>query len=82
MWLKRILKIFSSNDPASKKRGRVKFFNRRRGYGFIESENLERDVFVHVTNIDEQINKGDRVAFEIKKSDKGLEARNVQVLSA
>jgi len=82
MWLKRILKIFSSNDSSQKRKGRVKFFNRKRGYGFIEAESLERDVFVHVTSVDEQINKGDQVAFEVKKSDKGLEATNVQILTA
>jgi CspA family cold shock protein len=81
MWLKRIFETFTSSSSSPQKKGRVKFFNRKRGYGFIEAESLEKDVFVHVTNIDNELNKGDRVSFEIEKSEKGLEARNVQLLT-
>ncbi len=76
---KKILNLFSSDDPRERK-GKVKFFNRKRGYGFIEPENMERDVFVHVTSLEDRISKGDRVAFEVKASDKGLEARNVRLV--
>lgn len=81
MWLKKILNYFKSNGSLQKK-GRVKFFNRKRGYGFIEPDNMERDVFVHVTNLEDQISKGDQVAFEVEASAKGLEARNVRLLEA
>lgn len=78
---RKILSFFTSNDPRERK-GKVKFFNRKRGYGFIEPENLEDDVFVHVTSLEDQISKGDRVAFEVKASSKGLEARNVRLVDA
>lgn len=78
---RKILSFFTSNDPLERK-GKVKFFNRKRGYGFIEPENLENDVFVHVTSLEDQISKGDRVAFEVKASEKGLEARNVRLVDA
>ncbi|MCO6476150.1 MAG: cold shock domain-containing protein [Phaeodactylibacter sp.] len=78
---RKILSFFTSKDPRERK-GKVKFFNRKRGYGFIEPENLENDVFVHVTNLEDQISKGDHVAFEVKASSKGLEARNVRIVDA
>lgn len=58
--------------------GKVKFFNRRKGYGFIESEDVEPDIFVHVTDLEEFVSKGDRVAFRITKSKKGYEAKQVK----
>lgn len=78
---RKILSFFTSSDPRERK-GKVKFFNRKRGYGFIEPENLENDVFVHVTNLEDQISKGDHVAFKVKESSKGLEARNVRIVEA
>ncbi len=60
--------------------GRVKFFNRRRGYGFIEADSLEQDVFVHVTDLEDRVSKGDRVTFNIEPSPKGLEAKNVRLI--
>ena len=78
---RKILDFFTSISPREKI-GKVKFFNRKKGYGFIETENLEDDVFVHVTNLEDQISKGDRVAFEVKSSSKGLEARNVRLINA
>ncbi|TXB70261.1 cold shock domain-containing protein [Phaeodactylibacter luteus] len=80
MWLKKVLSIFSGQEAPLEKQGKVKFFNRKKGYGFIESEHVDRDVFVHVTNLKDQINKGDEVAFEVEASDKGLEARKVRLL--
>ena len=43
---------------------------------------MERDVFVHVTNLEDQISKGDQVAFQVEASSKGLEARKVRLLQA
>lgn len=75
--------LFSGESSGRKtKKGKVKFFNRRRGYGFIESEMLESDVFVHVTNMEDAITKGDNVAFELKESSKGVEAYNVRLAKA
>lgn len=72
--------LFSGGESGRKTRkGKVKFFNRRRGYGFIEPEHLEDDVFVHVTNVEGFISKGDRVYFELKESPKGIEACNVRL---
>jgi CspA family cold shock protein len=61
-------------------KGRVKWFNDAKGYGFIEQEGGE-DVFVHFSciNMDgfKTLAEGQPVEFEVKTGDKGLSATNV-----
>ncbi|HEX6808788.1 MAG TPA: cold-shock protein [Gemmatimonadaceae bacterium] len=65
-------------------RGKVKWFNDAKGYGFIEQESGE-DVFVHFSAIAmdgfKTLTEGQEVEFEIKSGDKGLHAANVQRVS-
>lgn len=79
MWLKKI-KNFFSTSVKRRRFGIVKFFNRKRGYGFIEPETMKEDVFVHVTDLEDKISKGDVVAFEVRNSPKGPEAKNVKLV--
>ena len=68
--------------------GQVKWFNSRKGYGFITPDEGEKDVFVHhtaiVTQNDEfaNLNENDKVEFEVREGEKGLEASNVKVTEA
>jgi len=61
--------------------GKVKWFNEKKGYGFISSDNGE-DLFVHFSEIEasgfKTLSQDQRVSFEIKKGDKGLQAVNVR----
>jgi CspA family cold shock protein len=61
--------------------GKVKWFDNKKGYGFIEIQGGS-DVFVHHTNIVGQgfktLNEGDAVSFEQINTDKGPKAQNVQ----
>ncbi|HLP46656.1 MAG TPA: cold shock domain-containing protein [Candidatus Kapabacteria bacterium] len=61
-------------------KGKVKWFNSQKGYGFIEMEN-GKDIFVHHKSIQGQgfktLNEGEAVEFEISQSPKGEHAENV-----
>lgn len=63
--------------------GTVKWFNNAKGYGFILPEEGSEDVFVHFSAIEmegfKSLKTGQRVAFEMTKGDKGLQAVNVNL---
>lgn len=65
--------------------GRVKWFDNRKGYGFIQQDTGE-DVFVHYRNIIGEgfktLEDGDVVEFEIAQGDKGMYALNVRRTTA
>lgn len=63
--------------------GRVKWFNDKKGYGFIETDE-QGDVFVHYSNIQEDgfrsLKELERVSFEVEDTAKGPQAVNVKRL--
>lgn len=59
--------------------GTVKFFNDSKGFGFITPESGEKDVFVHVSGLIDEIQEGDEVNYDVEEGQKGLSAVNVKV---
>lgn len=76
------MKIFLE-DLGSMPEGRVKWFNERKGYGFISRDDGD-DIFVHYSEIQtngfKTLAEEQAVTFEVKEGPKGLQAANVQVL--
>jgi len=66
--------------------GTVKWFDSKKGYGFIVGPEQGKDIFVHYTSIlgegFRSLKDGDQVEYELIESDKGLQARNVRPASS
>ena len=60
-------------------KGTVKFFNESKGFGFISEEGTNKEYFVHVSGLVDEIRDGDSVEFELQEGKKGLNAVNVKV---
>lgn len=61
--------------------GNVKWFDEKKGFGFITPENGGRDVFVHYSDIEGQgfktLHEGERVEFEVTQNERGPKAAKV-----
>lgn len=64
-------------------KGKVKWFNNAKGYGFIEQANDE-DIFIHYSKIEKDgyktLKEGDNVEFELIKTEKGLQAEKIKLI--
>ena len=61
------------------KKGKVKFYNNAKGFGFILDHESGQDVFVHSTGLQDNIREGDEVVFEVEQGKKGLNAVSVKL---
>lgn len=60
--------------------GTVKFFNEAKGFGFIQPNDSNDDVFVHQTGLIDKIRENDKVKFTMERGQKGMNAVNVELL--
>ena len=63
--------------------GTVKFFNTEKGYGFIRPDDGSKDVFVHISAVEQSglasLAEGQKLNFELQPDKKGPKAVNLQV---
>ena len=64
--------------------GKVKWFDSKKGYGFISNNSDDKDYFVHFSEIQSDsfktLEEGQKITFEIGESAKGAVAKNVKTL--
>ncbi len=62
--------------------GTVKFFNTSKGFGFIQPDDGTKDVFVHITAVEQSgmghLSEGQKVNFEVQQDQRGPKAVNLQ----
>ena len=78
--LKRFISRLMGTKESEAMEGTVKFFNNTRGFGFIEVNGSDEDVFVHASNLIDKIRENDHVQFNVEQGKKGPSAINVRVL--
>ena len=63
-------------------KGKVKWFNGSKGYGFIERDDKQKDVFVHMSAVKDAgidyLDEGDVLTFDIEDGNKGPSAVNLK----
>lgn len=72
--------IINADKLIQMKEGTVKFFNNTKGFGFIKLNDSEEEIFVHTSNLIDEIRENDHVQFEVEKGEKGLSAVKVSLV--
>lgn len=66
-------------------RGKVKWFNAKKGYGFIQTQGSSEDIFAHYSNICSDgfrvLVEGQEVEFDVVRDAKGLKAKDINLIS-
>jgi cold shock protein len=61
------------------KKGTVKFFNQTKGFGFVKESETEKEYFVHISGLVDEVRENDEITFELAQGKKGLNAVNVRL---
>lgn len=61
--------------------GTVKFFHDEKQYGFIETDEVDDDIFFHISDVEgEEVGEGDEVEFEQEEGDRGPKAVEIEIV--
>jgi CspA family cold shock protein len=64
-------------------KGKVKYFNDKKGWGFISSEDLDKEIYVHYTQINmdgyKTLKAGQEVIYDLTTTERGYQAQNVKL---
>ena len=77
-------KLEKYSISGERNRGRIRWFDNEKGYGFICSENEGKDIFVHYSNLKmngyKSVEKDQLVDFILEENEKGLVAKDVKII--
>jgi CspA family cold shock protein len=66
----------------SSKTGKVKWFNPKKGYGFVDQDDDEKDMFLHITALQKAnisvLNEGDKISYDVEDEDGRQSAVNIK----
>jgi CspA family cold shock protein len=66
----------------SSKTGKVKWFNPKKGYGFVDQDDDEKDMFLHITALQKAnisvLNEGDKISFDVEDENGRQSAVNIK----
>ena len=66
-------------EESEPSKGRVEYFDRNKGYGFIKSATSVDKYFFHISSAPAGIEEGDKVTFELERGKKGMNAINIVI---
>ncbi len=77
-----VVRATTYHESKTMTKGTVKFFNATRGYGFISPEDGSKDVFVHISAVEQagmrQLDEGQKLTFDVQPDGRGPKAVNLQ----
>lgn len=66
----------------SSKTGKVKWFNPKKGYGFVDQDDDEKDMFLHITALQKAnisvLNEGDKISYDVEDENGKQSATNIK----
>lgn len=71
--------IVQCNTKLIMNRGKIKFFNASKGYGFVKDDDTGKEYFIHVSGLVDKVKDNDDVTFDVVEGRKGLNAVEVRL---
>ena len=66
----------------SSKTGKIKWFNPKKGYGFIDQDDDDKDMFIHITALQQAnisgLNEGDKISYDVEEENGRQSAVNIK----